>query len=93
MNSTHYSSYDLEQQRQRLEALVQPRPTSPVINALKRAGHTLVRFLTNGQNPYIQQRLQNGCLVWRVYDPMAQQTRRFYSEDDLRVWLETRYYE
>jgi hypothetical protein len=93
MNSTHYSSYDLERQRQRLEALVQPQPTSPVVKALQRMGHTLVRFLTNGHNPHIQQRWQNGCLFWWVYDPMTQQTQRFYSEDELRIWLEGRYYE
>lgn len=92
MNSTHYSSYDLEQQRQQLETLVRPQP-SPLITALQRCGQTLVQFLTNGHNPCIQQRRQNGTLVWRVYDPMTQQIQRFYSEDDLRIWLEERYYQ
>ena len=93
MNGTPYSRYDLERQRQRLESLVQPQPASPLIKALQRFGQTLVTFLTNGQSPYIQQQWQNGGLVWRVYDPVTQQTQRFYSEDDLRLWLETRYYE
>lgn len=95
MHSTQSSNYDLEQQRQRLEALLQtqPQPSSPLINALQQVGHALVRFLTDGQSPRIQARQEGGQLVWRVYDPVSHQTKRFYSEDELRIWLEGRYYE
>lgn len=93
MNSTQYSNYDLERQRQRLEALVQAQPTSPLVKAMQHLGHALVRFLTNGQSPVIRQRWQHGCLVWQVYDPVSHRTQRFHSEDELRVWLEGRYYE
>ncbi|MEY3296882.1 MAG: hypothetical protein RLZZ597_142 [Cyanobacteriota bacterium] len=93
MNSTHYSNYDLERQRQRLEALVQPQPSSPLMQALQQFGQGLVRFLTGGQSPCIQQRWHNGRLVWWVYDPISQRRQRFESEDELRIWLEGRYYE
>jgi hypothetical protein len=93
MNSTHHSNYDLEQPQQRLEALVRPQPSPSLIRALQQAGQAMVRFLTNGQDPVIQKHWQRDGLVWRVYDPVTQQNQRFYSEAELRTWLEGRYYE
>jgi hypothetical protein len=93
MNSTPYSSYDLDQQRRQLETLVRPQPSPSLIRVLQQAGHAMVRFLTNGQDPVIRKRWHPDGLVWRVYDPVTQQNQRFSSEAELRVWLEGRYYE
>ena len=95
MNSTQYSNYDLERQRQRLETLVQPstKPLSPVVAALQTLGRQLVNFLTAQPGLRIRQRLHQGYPVWYVYDPVINQTKRFYSEEELRTWLDGRYYE
>jgi hypothetical protein len=34
----------------------------------------------------------NGKLYWFVYDPRTQQTSNWESEDEVRVWLEERFY-
>lgn len=95
MNSTQYSSYDLERQRQQLETLVQqpPQTASPLRKALQTWGMAIVNFLTADNSPRIRQQMQNGLPVWRVYDPLSNQTKRFYSEAELLAWLEGRYYE
>lgn len=53
----------------------------------------IVNFLTADNSPRIRQQMQNGLPVWRVYDPLSNQTKRFYSEAELLAWLEGRYYE
>ncbi|QQE66826.1 hypothetical protein GFS31_35290 [Leptolyngbya sp. BL0902] len=93
MNSTQYSNYDLEQQRQQLEALVRPRPSALLRQTLLRLGHACLGWMLPNNSPRIQQRWQNDCTYWTVYDPVTNRTQRFYSENDLRVWLEGRYYE
>lgn len=92
MNSTPYSQYNLEQQRQRLEALMQP----PVgrFNRLKTWGQSVVNALTaHPGSPRIRQRMVQGEMQWVAYDPITQRKRYFTTEQDLRVWLESRYYE
>lgn len=93
MNSTPYSNYDLERQRQQLEALVRPQPTAPLRQTLLRLGQACFGWLLPTHGPRIQQRQQNGCVYWTAHDPVTSQTQRFYSEDDLRIWLEGRYYQ
>ncbi len=99
MNSTtNYSSYELERQRQQLEALMHPQPQaasrrSPLTQALQTLGARLVRFLTDDKSLRIWQRTRHGNTLWFVYDPMTNQTRRFQAEEDVYVWLDQRYYQ
>ena len=38
------------------------------------------------------QRDRFGATIWRVFDPMTEQTVYFDSEEAVRVWLDRRYY-
>ena len=40
-----------------------------------------------------QERDQSGQLYWRVYDPTHDRSISFYSEQEIRRWLEKRYYQ
>lgn len=91
MNSTQYSSYDLERQRQRLESLVQPQAKSPILALVQTWGMALVTFLTADHSPRIRQRQYQGRPVWTVYDPLTEQHHRFDSEAEVMTWLEQGY--
>jgi hypothetical protein len=97
MNSTtHHSNHDMELQRQRLEALIQPTAHSKsrraaIAPTLKALGGRLVRFLTAENDLRLWQRTRQGQTVWFAYDPLTNQKHQFLSEPDLRSWLENRY--
>ncbi len=95
MNSTtRTSKSDLRRQRQRLEALVQPaQQPSGLSRALQTLGDRLLSFFTGTTELRIWQRTRHGQPVWFAHDPVTDRTRSFYSEQDLRHWLDTRYYE
>ncbi|NJL44744.1 MAG: hypothetical protein HC922_01350 [Leptolyngbyaceae cyanobacterium SM2_3_12] len=99
MNSTtQHPNHDFEQQRQRLEALVHPNhhpesAESAWVRAFKTLGGGLVRFLTAQNELRIWQRTRHGRQTWFAYDPMTNKTRQFYSEHEVRLWLDTRYNE
>ncbi|MFQ4135268.1 hypothetical protein PGN35_003015 [Nodosilinea sp. PGN35] len=95
MNSTtHNSNTDLRRQRQRLEALVQPAPQpSRLGRAMHTLGDRLLSFFTGTPELRIWQRTRHGQPVWFAHDPITDRTRSFYSEQDLRQWLDHRYYE
>ncbi|MBE9138283.1 hypothetical protein IQ254_13990 [Nodosilinea sp. LEGE 07088] len=96
MTSTpHTSSYDLNRQRQHLETLVQ-QPTQPSItlgNTLKQFGAKTMKFFTGHTEPRIWQRTRSGHSVWFAHDPITNRTRSFVSEQDVRIWLDNRYYD
>jgi hypothetical protein len=96
--TTHDSDYNLERQRQRLEALVQgpveaAKQPALLAHTFRAVGRYLLRVLTAGNELSIRQRVHRGQPVWLVYDPITTQRHRFYSEADLATWLEGRYYE
>jgi hypothetical protein len=91
MNSTPYSQSNLERQRLQLEALVQT--PSGRLNPLKTWGRIVIHALTAHRSPRIRQRMVQGQLQWVAYDPITQRTRYFLTEQDVRIWLESRYYE
>jgi hypothetical protein len=97
MNSSTHCPHTLDQQRQRFERLVngsQPKAGNRVfVNRLIALGGSMMRFLTANQELRIWQRTRNGRPVWFAYDPMTDQKRQFFAEEDVRRWLDTRYYE
>ncbi|WP_035986151.1 hypothetical protein [Leptolyngbya sp. KIOST-1] len=102
MDTTRNPNRDLQQQRQRLEALVQPTLGSRPIHrpiahglgqALKQLGDRAMRFFTGQNELRIWQRTRNGQPLWFAHDPVTNRTRSFYSEQDVRTWLDQRYYE
>ncbi len=98
MNSSTNCPTPIEQQRQQLERLVgQPQDgaarVNPFFHKLIRLGGALMRFFTAEQELRVWQRNRNGRLTWFAYDPITGQKRQFLTEQDLRLWLDTRYYE
>jgi hypothetical protein len=100
MNSTthnsnaDFSNADLQRQRQRLETLVQPAPQGRILTSLLTAlGERTVKFLTTGNELRVWQRDRNGRTLWFAHDPITNRTRSFHAEEDLRSWLDSRYYE
>jgi hypothetical protein len=95
MNSTtRHPNHDLNRERQRLEALVQPTPAGLGLKQLLTTlGDNTMKFLTGSNELRIWQRNQNGQSVWFAHDPVTNRTRSFASEQDVRHWLDRRYYE
>ncbi|HZG39269.1 MAG TPA: hypothetical protein VEZ50_11370 [Nodosilinea sp.] len=106
MDTTRKPNHDLQQQRQRLEALVQPTLGSRIDNgpayngpihglgqALKQLGDRTMRFFIGQNELRIWQRTRNGQPLWFAHDPVTNRTRSFHSEQDVRYWLDKRYYE
>jgi hypothetical protein len=87
-------SRDLDRQRQQLETLVQaPSPRWTIPHSLKQLGDRTMRFFTGQPEPRVWQRTRHGQLTWFAHDPVTNRTRQFSSEQEVRLWLEKRYYE
>lgn len=63
------------------------------LNILAQWGKDWVRFLTRGGEPKIwQTQTQKGEIIWKVYDPKTRKAEQFMNEEDVRIWIEKRYY-
>lgn len=106
MDTTRNINQDLQQQRRRLENLVQPTLGSQPIHrpveqgpihglrqSLKQLGDRTMRFFTGQNELRIWQRSRNGQPLWFAHDPVTNRTRSFHSEQDVRTWLDQRYYD
>jgi hypothetical protein len=73
-------------------------PTQPVKqnklfkkNALSQVWHFLAR---TDSEPRIQQKFDRlGHVYWKAFDPLTRKTQFFETEDEVRRWLEQRYYQ
>jgi len=66
---------------------------SSVQAALSMLAQTMVAALAKNSEPRIwQSRDRNGSVAWHLYDPLTNQHARFYSEQEIRIWLEQRYH-
>ncbi|MEA5499529.1 hypothetical protein [Limnoraphis robusta] len=60
---------------------------------LVRLTQAILRFLVGSSEPKIwQTQRRDQTLIWHVYDPQTQRSKEFFSEEELRIWLEQRYY-
>jgi hypothetical protein len=49
--------------------------------------------ISRGSEPRVWQKINsNGQITWFAYDPETSISKAFSSEQDVRIWLETRYY-
>ncbi|MFO7088500.1 hypothetical protein B9R42_03825 [Arthrospira platensis PCC 7345] len=63
-----------------------------ILNWFEKIPGLLWKFLVGSRDITISQSYdQDGDLVWDVYDPFTRTNQRFYVEQDVRVWLESRY--
>ncbi|MGF1495469.1 MAG: hypothetical protein ACFB8W_01410 [Elainellaceae cyanobacterium] len=65
---------------------------SAIGSGLRNCWLGLLTALTPSTDPRVS-RVTNaeGQTLWRVYDPVDQQSACLYSEAELRIWLEQRY--
>lgn len=57
------------------------------------ASRFLVNQLVRRNEPKIHQTInRQGTASWKVYDPITEQTSYFDSEQNVRQWIENRYY-
>lgn len=83
---------------QELDALIEEsRPvkqTSIKLPGLEQLWNSVLGMLIRSSEPKIYQKHDhNGNLYFQVYDPIAHQTSTFSSEQEVRVWLDQRYYQ
>jgi len=99
MHSYTEKSALLERRRHHLESLVNqtdyitayhPSQLGRLLNLLE---ERFMNWLTTGSMPRVSKALQGDAEVWKVYDPIANRTRYFAEENDLRIWMEARYYQ
>lgn len=55
--------------------------------------YRLTHFLSGNTDPLISRTTRKGYRVWDVIDPSSKSEYFFYSEADIRHWLEQRYYD
>jgi hypothetical protein len=60
----------------------------------QRVGQDLWRYFCGSQEPRITRQCdRTGHVYFKVYDPVDRQHYEFGSEQELRIWLEQRYYQ
>lgn len=87
------------QEYQRLELISDSESTKAgkaeltMQQSLQQLWHTLTTYL-NSTEPRVWRTVDQdaGQLVWNAYDPTTNRRGKFSNEQDLRVWLEERYY-
>ncbi|HEY9596817.1 MAG TPA: hypothetical protein V6D33_04025 [Cyanophyceae cyanobacterium] len=66
---------------------------STIISAFKSSLEHLIDFLKLSDEPRIWKTTdREGITVWRIYDPVSDHAVTLDSEDEIRAWLERRYY-
>lgn len=99
MNSYTGRSALLNRQRDRFETLIgrsdyvtayHPKHVGRLFTQL---GTGVINWLTVGSMPRISKQAQGEAEVWKAYDPVTNRTAYFDSENDLRIWIEERYYQ
>jgi len=62
--------------------------------ALKQFGERLVQLVLGSHEVQVWQgRDRHGNMYWRVYDPVTKASDSFSSVNEVRIWLEQRYYQ
>jgi len=99
MNSfTYETSTRLEQQRQQLENLLHQGNCETVYCPSRlykfwsRFINAVIHRLTAGDEPRISLNTVGDAEVWKVYDPVDSSLHYFTHENEVRAWLDQRYY-
>ena len=86
----------LDEQRYQLETLV-ARPTIPAYGPshlgqlLRELGDRAILWLTQGAQPRVERVCHRGVDLWRVEDPTSGDVQFFREENEVRIWLESRF--
>lgn len=70
------------------------RQISIKLPSLEQLWNSILETFTTSSEPKIYQKYdRNGKLYFRVYDPITHQSSTFSTEQELRIWLDQRYYQ
>jgi hypothetical protein len=87
-NYSRHSSHE-----QKPENEIKNPHQSKLASLSSRCWESLTQLFTRNTEPYIwQKRDRHGNLFWQLYDPSTNRSATFSSEDEVRIWLEERYY-
>ncbi|MBD2463249.1 hypothetical protein H6G89_19630 [Oscillatoria sp. FACHB-1407] len=88
-------AYFLKKERAEINSNVsvqKPFVKSGLTASLSRAlGNMVARMAGNSEPQIWQTQGSAGEMLWNVYDPTTDQTSVFYSELEVRTWLDERY--
>jgi len=60
--------------------------------AINRAWHRFAETIAVDTEPHVWKTMSHGHARWHTYDPNTGSATDFASEDEVRIWLEERYY-
>lgn len=69
------------------------RRTKKPENWLQKLFKVTLIFFNATNEPVIQEHRTISKAFWTIYDPQTNQRHIFHSEQEIRVWLENRYYQ
>lgn len=79
--------------RYRAIAESQSQDRAAISRRLSAAIEALLSSFVGSNQPQVRMACdRQGQLYWQVYDPVNRAHHRFDTEDEVRVWLEQRYY-
>jgi hypothetical protein len=68
--------------------------TKTIRPTLRAWGHALLKSMAGSGDPVIEERMsRDGKLTYEIYDPRSGDRVTCYSEREVRIWLEQRYYQ
>jgi hypothetical protein len=72
---------------------VSSRPQISWGKRMRQLGETILHWMTDSSEPRIWvHRDRHGTELWEIYDPRSQRRAILLSEEDVREWLDNRYY-
>ena len=79
----HYSPVYLQNQQTK----------ASIFLALKRAFQILIQHFNTGNELRVWTTIdRSGKITWHAYDPVSDRRALMHSEDEMRTWIEQRYY-
>ncbi|MEM6447909.1 MAG: hypothetical protein AAFY57_15670 [Cyanobacteria bacterium J06642_2] len=70
------------------------RPQQTPLTALQQVGKICAALFLGNPEPRIWKIMRaDGTTHWRIYDPTSDRRHSFSSENEVRAWLERRYYQ
>ena len=68
-------------------------PKTKLTKPLNRIWQYLVKAIAHSNEPRVWQTKKHGQVLWHGYDPASGKTVTRFSETEMLIWLEERYYQ
>ena len=82
-------SANLIEPKQQIEQLLKTKLTK----SLNRIWQYLVKAIAHSNEPRVWQTQKHGQTIWHGYDPVSGKSVTRFSETEMLMWLEERYYQ